>query len=481
MTNISGTLQEQPDPFKASTPQKRLGTLAALALIMLLAGWLRLEATVTTIVDHPIRADAADYVAYAYNLKYFSTYSYDRSHLDERSPQGAPIPDARRAPGYPAFLTLFLNNSPDGRFVLRVLFFQALIGALLIPLTYFIAKVTMPPGWALLPTLLVAISPKLIIAGTYVLTETLFSLALLVSVSWLILQCRHPTARWLPLIGGILLALASLIRPTVQYALPFMLIAMLPMLPKHLRWRQGVYMALGFVLVSLPWILRNIEATGRSSDPTLTINTLVHGHYPDMMYESEPETLGYPYRFDPQAGQLSVSTKAALSGIAERALESPSRYASWYLLGKPVAFLSWADPAAQDGIFTYPTPYSPYFDRPLFHWSKSIMRSSHWFWIILAAFTAIAVFSPRFTRTLPAQSITALRIMATMFLYFVLIHIVGFPIARYCTPLLPILFILAAYGLFSLSCRAMAPSSTTAFKRGIEPCGSLPTGIDKHA
>lgn len=79
-----------------------LGTVILFGIAM----GLRLGAVNNTVIDGPIRADATDYYSYALNLKYHHTYS--RAKLFDN----APLPDALRAPGYPAFLVPLVESPP---------------------------------------------------------------------------------------------------------------------------------------------------------------------------------------------------------------------------------------------------------------------------------------------------------------------------------------------------------------------------------
>ena len=419
-----------------------------LALIILLGAWLRLDAAFETVVEHPVRADAADYVAAGYNIRNFSTYSTNWTDAEATKP---PAPNAQREPGYPAFLSLFLSGAPDWNFVRNVLLAQAILGIATIPVLYRLGTILMPARWALLPAFLTAISPKLVTAGTYLLTETLFTTLLVVAITCIAWQCKRPEHRWMPVIGGLLLGLATLTRPTTQYILSFILLAILPSLQKQYRLHHALGLVAGFVVAVAPWAVRNIQVIDHASDPTLAINTLIHGHYPWMMYDARQETLGYPYRFDPQIQDLSASIGSALKGIFLRIQQSPGEYLQWYLLGKPIAFLSWADPAASREIFTYPTLYSPYHDSPVFMVSLGLARATHWVWVVLCIAATALAFRPQ------AKDLPALRLLAVTFIYFVLLHMAGFPIARYNIPLMPLVFVLAGYALCTVAKRLIQP------------------------
>jgi hypothetical protein len=58
--------------------------------------------------------------------------------------------------------------------------------------------------------------------------------------------------------------------------------------------------------------------------------------------------------------------------------EQPARYAKWYLLGKPGAFLSWDFVEGRGGIFIYPATSSPWVENPLFVALRNLHAWLHW-------------------------------------------------------------------------------------------------------
>ena len=413
-----------------------------LVFIVLLGAWMRIEVTLRTQVEGPIRSDAIDYYSYAYNLRHYGVYSKDRLFA-QANINTTPHPDALRTPGYPLFLSAFAGIAPEARTILNITLAQALLGILVIPLTFLIARQFLTSTWSLLPTLLTAISPQLINCSVYVLSESLFTFLMVASIACLSVHLRKPrNHQWLPLLGSLLIGAAALTRPTLNYVVPFLVLALLPFLPKDNRWAWTVKVIAGFALMTLPWMLRNWIVLG-GSDPTLAINTLVHGHYPGLMYNGDPQSLGAPYRYDPQSAQMSTSIGAALRGIWSCFASDPITYTKWYLIGKPVMFFSWDDVAAWGDIFTYPTLISPYYNTLFFAASKYLMQILHPAWIALAAVTTFFSLSKWKNEATENKPAIIKWLLVVVFIYFLTIHIIGFPIARYCIPLLPVIFILA--------------------------------------
>ncbi|NLI34712.1 MAG: hypothetical protein GX422_18310 [Deltaproteobacteria bacterium] len=146
--------------------------LLILLCIFLLGLSLRLFSAAETRVDTPIRADARDYYLYAYNLRHHHVYSKDAGPL--KSPDATPAPDAVRQPGYPLFLTPFVDSLPSNEILGRIVISQALLSTLTLILSFFLYRSFLPVSLALGASLLTAISPHLIAANSYLLTEPPF-------------------------------------------------------------------------------------------------------------------------------------------------------------------------------------------------------------------------------------------------------------------------------------------------------------------
>ncbi len=124
---------------------------------------LRLAYNSNTLIDHPIRADAAYDLVYANNLLAYRTFSKDRTPH--------PVPDSYWAPGYPLFLAavIKLSEALSVDAYNLILLCQVLLGVGTLLICYLLARTFLPGFWALLPPGLVAISPHLVSTGSYVL------------------------------------------------------------------------------------------------------------------------------------------------------------------------------------------------------------------------------------------------------------------------------------------------------------------------
>jgi 4-amino-4-deoxy-L-arabinose transferase-like glycosyltransferase len=418
-----------------------------LILVTILGMQLRLQAVRYTIVDTPVRADAKDYLLYAANLKQFHIYSRSPDALEGRAAR--PMPDALRAPGYPFFLRMFMGDSLTDNTLFGIELAQAVLSTLSILLAYFAFAALLKPPLALLVALFTAISPHLVTANVFLLSESL-SCFLLLLFLWMLSRWRSQTTNLLMLSTGLIFALATLTRPWTQYFIIFLVPLIALAAPLQKPKRAALIMAIGFIVPLALWSLRNLLTLGVFGDNTLTINTLYHGLYPGMMYENNPETLGYPYRFDPRAAEIGTSIASVLTEIIRRFREFPLDYLQWYLFGKPVMLFSWNIYEGMGDVFIYPVLRTPYAGLGLFKATHWIMQTLHYVLVGLAGIACMAAWLPGVGRDLSADERFFARCTAALFIYFVLVHCLGAPFARYSIPMQPVIYGLAMFGLETL-------------------------------
>ncbi len=416
-------------------PVSKSSPLYILALILVfgLAAYLRFIAVVETRIDTPIRGDARLYVIYALNLQHFSVFSRELPQNDEVTPS----PDAFVAPGYPALLSLMFDGNHVERSIATVGYVQALLSMLTVLVYFILFSRFLAPSFCLLATLLVAISPHLVNASVYLLTETLFTF----SVGLLLLSldsALRTTRPSLFVLSGLLLGVATLIRPTTLlfvFALGFIFLIVRKTPAANLR--NFSILCVAFALVQGSWMLRNLHSTGQLSDPRLTASFIQHGSYPNLMFENSPESYGYPYKFDPENEQIKGNIGLVLDTLWRRAQAAPSEYLAWFLWGKPIQYLAWDLTESVGDSFIYAPLKTPYASHPIFAWSHVLSKALHWPSIVLALGACIlAIFSRR--------TEVGLLILATSAIYFVGFHMIGAPFPRYSIPLRPIIYGLAA-------------------------------------
>jgi hypothetical protein len=409
--------------------------------------FMRFESAIKTHVPVPLSHDAGQYYQYAYNLRHHHTYSKDIA-----ADAGEVVPDAVRTPGYPIFLTLFAGDHPNEKILSHIVLAQCLLSVVTLAFGFLLFQKFLSFFWSIAAAALTAFSPHLITANSYILTESVFCF-LLVLLCWQTsILLKKPKISGALVLGGIC-AFAALVRPSLN-AFP---IIFLIILLGAFQWKKGVKyfvcVLAGFILVFSPWVVRNLVTLHRVSDNTLMVNFLHHGIYPNFMYEQMTETYGFPYRFDPRAGDIGKSVPSALKEIGGRIRTEPGRYVKWYILKKPIAFWSWSMVQGHD-IFVYRVSRSPYFNNWVFQWSWYVMRSLHNALIVLCAMGCVLAWLPNSFLRLSRQSLYMARFISLTLIYFTLLHIIGAPFPRYSIPLRPLLYGMAFFVPVALRRRA---------------------------
>jgi len=416
-----------------------LGAVVAIGLT------LRLSTAAHTQVDHPIRNDAKEYVAYAWNLKYLGIYSPDFSTLLGTS--STAVPDAVRPPGYPLWLDIFLPKYIDGSFAHQVAYAQAWVAtATLLCITLLAMEVI--GAWAgLVAGLFVALSPHQSVYIPYLLSETLFGAVLVVALGAVALSLKMEQPRWRYLLaaaGGALFGASCLVRPTLNQWVPVLLLLLL--IPAMRRYRREIIaLALGFFLIMSPWWVRNEISLHRVSDSTKMVVTIQQGSYVDLMYEGRPETFGAPYRFDPAAEKIGTSWTLLFADLRAKFAAHPVAMTRWYLFGKMACFFSWSSAEGWRDIYTYPVFSSPWMTDSAYIAIGAVMQAVHAPLIILGILGMGLAFLPTTARLFGGYRTDALRFFALLQLFAIGVHVVGLPIARYSVPFMPITFLLATF------------------------------------
>jgi hypothetical protein len=308
---------------------------------------------------------------------------------------------------------------------------------------------------------LVAISPHLITANVYFLSETVFCFLLLLSI-FLLSFPKIKSSLTIALLFGIALAAAALTRPWLNYFM--ILLGSFLMLPKFkfLKKKAVVCMVVGFLALMSVWTIRNLITLGSMSDNRLTINMLHHGMYPYFMYDYQPKSYGFPYRFDPHSEQIARSVSSVLTEIAHRFTNSPLEYFGWYLLGKPIELFAWNNNAQGSGdVFIYPVRRNPYFNQELFQITHRFMKAVYPLIIFFFALALILVWLPAEKLGVSDTAAFLGRCVALLFFYFTMVHCIGAPFPRYAIPMLPLMYGMA---VFAISILIKAGKNTVAHR-----------------
>jgi 4-amino-4-deoxy-L-arabinose transferase-like glycosyltransferase len=437
----------------------RLGLLL-LGLILCMSAYLQLTVASRSDFANPLAADAGRYFSYAYNLRHFGIYS-SQVKWDPSHDEGKVEPDKIRTPGYPLVLAMLPNPEPTIAFVRRVFLLQALLGVVTVALAFLLAREIVPEAAALTVTALTALSPHLITITAEILTESLFT-TLLVAATWTLVRAFASKRASAAVVSGLLWGAAALVRPTVEFFVPLLLLTVV-ILPLLRPFRQvATITTLAFAVTAAPWIIRNQITDLRATTDNLTVNFLHHGSYPDFVYAGRQETLGFPYRFDPQSKSIGKDVPSALAHIAGRFHEEPGRYLRWYLVGKPISFLSWNIVNGRGDIFTAEPTQSPFLDSQGFARLRDVMRWLHppLMWLAFAGLI-LAAFLPTRLALNPPELLGA-RLVAGLVAYGIALHMIGAPFPRYSIPFRPATYLLAVCAGLALWHRVVRPKISPA-------------------
>jgi len=419
-------------------------TIVFLGLVFILGFYLRIESLSGTQVIYPLRADAGQYFTYAYNLRFHQTYSKKIGTPSEK--KFKPKPDSLRSPGYPLSISMLVDAIPTGKTIHKILFFQVILSMLTLLLSFLFFKSFLPIYCALLASFFTALSPHLIVANSYILTETLFCFMLVFCGFFLSLFASH-RSYWLLVILGMTIAFAALVRPSMQF---FPIVMALLLIVQYGR-KRGLHLIAallaGFILVFSPWLIRNTMTFKSFSDNRLKINFLHHGIYPDFTYENVKESYGFPYRYDPQSKKIGKSIDSVLNEIQKRVRAEPVKYFRWYLIKKPFAYWSWNIVQGQGDVFIYSVSKTPYASNLIFQWTHKMMHFLHWPLVLLSLIGSLLVWIFPHILSGTKNTIFVARFVSVLLLYFTLLHMIGAPFPRYSVPLRPFQYGMALYCL----------------------------------
>lgn len=358
------------------TPEKHWRWLLALSAITLLALALRWYYVSTALVLNPVRGDATQYFAYAWNLANHGTFAKD-------APGTALLnPDNFRDPGYPVFLALWMKMLGAGdTWYAAVLLCQALLGALTVTLVTQLGKHWLPTPWAIVSGLLMAVWPHSITINGYLLTETLFGFLCAFGLLLFARACSRGST-WGAGAAGLTLGAAAL---TNAVLLPFGIF-----LAGFLAWRKltsrkvCVALAAGALLLPGAWAIRNTQTPAPTADNSSRGRALqnfaqgawpnFHDAYRDSIFgdaAAQASARATLQAVNEDYAALRNSPMGGAKMILQRFAQHPWRYASWYLLEKPQELWGWDVVIGQGDIYVYPTRNSPFQTSPP--------------WIVLAA------------------------------------------------------------------------------------------------
>lgn len=421
-----------PPPQTGSLLKNDAFIIIALTLAAFL---LRMSYINNTEIVSPIRADAAQYVNYGYNLAHFGTFSA------ESSP--SPTPDSFRSPGFPMLLAAAFTIGAEARWYSWALFLQSLLSCLLVPLTYLLTRLFLPRWGVFTTVVMVALSPHLIAMNSYLLTETLFSMTILAALTCYIYAYRQES-RVLFILAGLLFGFSYLTNE-IGLVIPLLLALVTYVSPREStlgkdssRLRRYLLISiLVFFLFPAGWMLRNAlnVPPGSPSGGSRALATLSHGAYPDFIYKN-PAFKYYPYRDDPEQPEFSSSLHNFGKIFWRRFQERPLRYISWYLLEKPYYLWSWEMTQGQGDVYVYEVNESLYTKSAVADYSRLLMKILHYCWMVLCllGFFALCHRLRKGRRELPIV------LVFSVLIYITVVYTVFAPWSRYAVPFRPLFY-----------------------------------------
>ena len=425
------------------------GTMVTLGLVLIIGLYLRSGSWIGTTVRRPIQSDAADYFFYAYNLRFYQTYSRQINLATDSNDK--PVPDAIRSPGYPIALSFLIDAPPDRKLIKKIQLAQMLVSTVTLALAFFFFRsyLTLPSSG--IAAMLVAISPHLIMFNSYILSETSFAFILLLLGFLTTRYINHPSP-WFSVVLGAIMGIGTLTRPSLQF---FPLVVALMVLI-HFGRKEGLkrslLILLGCILVLSPWLIRNAFTFGKLSDNSLMINFLHHGMYPDFKYQQDAVSYGRPYYYDPKTEKISANVYSVLAEIKKRFRADPLKNLKWYVLKKPVVFWSWDTVQGHGDIYVYYVSQTPYTENKIFQWTHKIMKWLHGPLVIFSLLGSLVVWVRPRSTTFGGNVIFIARFVAALLLYYTFLHMIGAPFPRYSVPLRPFQYGMAMFCLQYIYC-----------------------------
>lgn len=425
---------------EAAAPARRMSNAAwAFALLVLgvLALAIRWYYISHAVVYHPIRGDAIQYHAYAWNLAEHGVFS------KELPGSTGVAPDSFRDPGYPVFLAFWMKVFPDfDAWYAAVLIAQCLLGALTVVLLVSAARGWLRDRWLIGAGVLMALWPHSVAMTSFVLSETLFGFLCALAV-WALAACVKRPGDGKALVCGTAFGLASL---TNAILLPFA-----PLLALGLLWRRRVTgrIALALIVSSLVlpacWSVRNMQLPPGASSSGRALLNLVQGAWPEyhqayrLSMSGDPEGAHILQMIGRESDVMLANPVEGGRLMMARMANAPLRYLGWYL-SKPALLWGWSIQMGQGDIYVYPTARSPFNENPLMRVLVSICQAINPLIMLFALAGLIVAVRVRTT------SVIGLAI-AALAAYVTLIYTALQAEPRYSIPFRGIECLLAVYAL----------------------------------
>ena len=328
------------------------------------------------------------------------------------------------APGY-SFLIAFLEE-------ITASYYLALLVCLQIVLDCGVALLLLSLGerfelrrGGFLAGVLWLLFPPAAIGSVWIVSETLFTAGLVFSiVMWLRSLSPKQPAGW-AFGAGLALGVTALVRATTQLLAPFLCLTFIfQRLPKW-KWRGALLLA-GACCAIVPWMLRDLSTFG---EPIIQIGfgaVLLQGSRSEY-FTASGKTSRYPALF----------RQAAQEGLPQPAETSGAERDAWLVrLGLRSYRVRWR---------RRPLSFLPFLAHKFARLWYGVESGSFYKQLALGlcslAVLPFAMFQIwLWRRDQPLLSIT----LSSLLLYFVMLHLIGYPEFRYMIPIYPFLIFAAA-------------------------------------
>lgn len=326
-------------------------------------------------------------------------------------------PSAQVTPGYPLFLEfsywLTLIKTHNHQVQMHVAAtFQHLMVAVSVFGLYRVARYVLPIWASLVAAILWMIYPPATWAADQLLTESLYTL-LLVLFAWSFLFALKKGRLWRYILAGFVLGLTTLVRPSVMPLVAAPLLLLLQRqdwraIRSHLLHFAG-YLAM-FIICMLPWWIRNVRVMHHF---ILTDEDVGN----PLLFGSDPN-----FAHDPNLGSgLSASGQKALAihRIIEGFTHHPFAYLKWYTIDK--LHLLFGAPWYLDSVGKHASAVN----KLTFYYAQT-----HLVWVILGAVGLLLGFWRPY-----------MRFVSGLALFLIVVQLPFIPMNRYVFPVMPLFFV----------------------------------------
>jgi len=380
-------------------------------------------------------------------------------------------------PGWPFLLALIYRLYAERLFgdhqLQAALAVNAALGAITVALVYAIARRAFDRTTALVAAALTALTPSLVIFAGTTLSETAF-IAITLAGLWLWVEAEHRGDLLWTAAGALVIGYAALVRGQAALlplvAVPFWFAATRD--ARATAVRAALALALTCAVIT-PWTWRNYDESG--SLVFISSNAGVDfyiGHSPGANgagRKADELVFRYP-ELPPAEAEARVNRDGFRNGLSY-AVRHPLREVTlsarklWYLYARDDEAVGWADAHGERNVFG---------DAERLAW-RALANVYYWLLLILAAVGVVTTVrshrqQPDDHASDPAQQPPTEEgrptqiLLASLVVYWTLVHIAFFGDPRFHAPVLPIIAIAAAAGITSLL-RARAAQATPDHRR----------------